>query len=403
MKKVCMVAYTNYLHDSRVCREAESLVQQGMRVDCICLREKGYARSDVVNGVNIYRLPLFKYRGYSTFKYMLAYILFFLLVFLTVTKFYFKRRYDVIQFHTLPDFIIFAGIIPKIFGAKLVLDMHEIMPEFYMSKFNVSRSHSLIKVLILLEKISVHFADAVIVINEPIKRLLLQRCKFKSAPTVIMNCADDRLFSPDYPLSSGESEDFSLMYHGTLTPLYGLELAIQAVAKLKDKIPHLKLHIFGNGLEADDLRKLAEQLGVCGNVIFMGRVPREEIPRYIHQTDVGILPTIRDVFIDYSFSNKLAEYICTKTPVVATRLKSTLEYFPENAVSYFESLNVDELASRIFELYVNPQKRLIQAEEAFQRYQKIRWSIMRERYTKLIDSLISYLYFPKSKTLSDEL
>jgi glycosyltransferase involved in cell wall biosynthesis len=387
MKKICMVSYSYYSYDARIPKEAEALVQQGMRVDCICLREKGYARSDVVNGVNIYRLPLGKYRGSSTIRYMLAYIFFFVLSFFMVTIFYFKQHYDIIQFHTLPDFIIFTGVIPKIFGAKLFLDMHEIMPEFYMSKFSVGRYHPLIVILKFLEKISVRFADAVVVINEPIKRLLLQRCKFKSAPIVIMNCADDRLFSPDYPPSSGESEGFSLMYHGTLTPLYGLELAIQAVAKLKDKIPHLKLHIFGNDLEAGDLRKLAEQLGVCGNVIFMGRVPREEIPRYIHQADIGILPTIRDVFIDYSFSNKLAEYVCTKTPVVATRLKSTLEYFPENAISYFESLNVDELASRIFELYSDPQKRLLQAEEAFQHYQKIRWEVMRKRYIELINLL----------------
>jgi len=247
----------------------------------------------------------------------------------------------------------------------------------------------LIEILKLLEKISVRFADAVIVINEPIKHLLLQRCKFKSVPTVIMNCADDRLFSPDRLASPVGSKDFSLMYHGTLTSLYGLELAIQAVAKLKDQIPHLKLHIFGNESEAGDLRKLAEQLGVFRNVIFMGRVPREEIPQYINQADIGILPTIRDVFIDYSFSNKLAEYVCTKTPVVATRLKSTLEYFPESAISYFESEDVDGLASRVFELYANPQKRILQADKAFQHYQKIRWEVMKKRYVELIDSLIS--------------
>ena len=112
-------------------------------------------------------------------KYMATYTLFCVLAFLAVAKSYFKRRYDIIQLHTLPDFIVFAGIIPKFCGAKLLLDMHEIMPEFYMSKFSVGRSHPLIKILTLLERISVWFADAVIVVNDPIKRLLLQRCKSK--------------------------------------------------------------------------------------------------------------------------------------------------------------------------------------------------------------------------------
>jgi glycosyltransferase involved in cell wall biosynthesis len=387
MKKVCMVAYTYYPWDARIPKEAEALVQQGMKVDCFCLREEGNARLDILNGVNIYCLPMSKYRGSSTIKYMLSYILFFLLAFFTVSKFYFKRRYDVIQFHTLPDFIIFTGLIPKVFGARLILDMHEITPEFYMLKFGVSESHLLIRILKMLEKICVRFADAVIVVDDPIKRLLLQRCKFKSEPTVIMNCPDERLFCSDCLACFESPNSFSLIYHGTLTSLYGLEFAIHAVAKLKDRIPHLKFHIFGDEAEASNLKKLVEELDVCGNVIFMGRVPRDEIPRYLYQADIGVLPTIRGKFTDLTFSNKLAEYVCMKKPVVATRLKSALEYFPEDAIAYFESRNVDELASRVFELYKDPQKRLLQAEEAFQHYQKIRWEVMRKRYIELINLL----------------
>jgi glycosyltransferase involved in cell wall biosynthesis len=384
-----MVAYARYLPDARIRREAEALAQQGVKVDCLSLKEQGQPRLDVVNGVNIYRLPLSKYRGNSTTKYVAAYALFCILAFLAVSKFYFRRRYDVIQFHTLPDFVIFAGIIPKFCGAKLLLDMHEIMPEFYMSKFGVGSSHPLIRVLFLLEKISVRFADAVIVINEPIKRLIVERCKSKSDITVVMNCADERLFCSGCRPNLKDSNNLSLLYHGTLTPLYGLEIAVRAVARLKAQIPNLKFRIFGNEEEAGDLKKLAAELGVCQNVIFTGWVPREELPQIISEADIGILPTIRDEFIDLSFSNKLAEYVCMKTPVVATRLKSTLEYFTEDDISYFESGDVDGLASRIYELYANPRKRLLQAEKAFQRYQKIQWPVMKKRYIELIDSLAS--------------
>ena len=387
MKKICMVAYTYYMSDARVAKEAEALVREGMIVDCFSLREKGHTSSDVVNGVNVYRLPLSKYRGSSTIKYVLSYSLFFFVAFFGVSRSYFKRRYDVIQFHTLPDFIVFAGIVPKLCGAKLLLDMHEIMPEFYMSKFGIGVSHPLTRILKLLEKVSVRFAHAVIVINEPIKRLLLQRSRPKSDFTVIMNCADERLFCCDCHSRSVQSDGLNLMYHGTLTPLYGVELAIQAVAKLKDQIPNLKFHIFGSQEEAGDLKKLAQELDVSRNVVFMGRVPREQIPQYLNEGDIGVLPSIRDVFVDLSFSNKLAEYVSMKKPVVATRLRSTLEYFPEDAISYFESRNVDDLASRIIELYANPEKRLCQAEKAFQHYQKIRWEIMRKRYVGLVNSL----------------
>ena len=386
MKKICMIAYTDYLHDVRVRREAGSLVKNGFEVDCLCLRGKKQRRFERVNGVNLYRLPLSKYRGSSKMMYLLVYLWFFVLSFIAVSKCHLKRRYHVIQYHTLPDFIIFSGIIPKLFGAKLVLDMHEIMPEFYMSKFGLEMSNLSVKVLKLLEKISVSFAHAVIVINDPIKRLLLERCKSKSDITVVMNTADESLFVSDRRERSGKNNGFIAMYHGTLTELYGVDIAIRAIAKLKDEIPGLQFRIFGS--ETERLKELADELGLSKNVAFMGRVNIEAIPKYIEEADIGVISIVKDGFIDLSFSNKLAEYVSMKTPVVATRLRSTLEYFTDDAISYFESRNTDALASKILELYLSPQKRILQAERALQQYQRIRWAVMEKRYIGLIESLV---------------
>jgi glycosyltransferase involved in cell wall biosynthesis len=389
MKKICMIAYTNYLDDARVIREARSLVKNGFEVDCLCLRSKGQPRFEKIDGVNLYCLPLSKYRGSSRVMYLQAYLWFFVLSFFAVTKFYFKRRYQVIQYHTLPDFIIFSGIIPRMFGAKLVLDMHEVTPEFYMSKFGFGMSHIFVKVLKLLEKISVSFAHEVIVINEPIKHLLLKRCKSKSDITVIMNTADESIFVSDRPKRTNGGNGFIAMYHGTLTDLYGVDIAIRAIFKLKDEIPGLQFRIFGSETETDRLKELASDLGVSRNVAFMGCVKLEAIPGYIEEADIGIVPIVKDGYTDLSFSNKLAEYVSMKTPAVATRLSSTLEYFTDEAISYFESRNVDALASKILELYMNPQKRSLQAGRAFQQYQRIRWAVMEKRYIGLVESLVS--------------
>lgn len=388
MKKICMVAYTYYVHDPRVRREAEALAEQGFTVDCFCLRGEGQPKFDQVNGVNLYRLPLSKYRGSSGMMYASAYLWFFVLSFFAVTKSYFKKRYHVIQFHTLPDFIVFSGMIPKLFGAKLLLDMHEIMPEFYMSKFGVDMAHSYTKILKWVEKLSVRFSNAIIVVNDPIKRILVKRCAPRSDVTVVMNTADERIFgSCSHARPRGTNKGFVVMYHGTLTYLYGLDIAVRTMAKLKDKIPDLEFRVFGNEEEADALKKLAEELGVSKNIVFMGRVGIEAIPEYIREADIGVLPTVRDDFIDLSFSNKLAEYVAMKTPVVATRLRSTLEYFTEDAISYFESGDVDAFASKVLELYSAPEKGLSQTEKAFKQYQAIKWSVQKERYVGLIESL----------------
>ncbi len=387
MKKICMVAYTNYLHDARVQREARSLVRNGFEVDCLCLRGKGQLKFENINGVNIYRLPLSKYRGSSRIMYLSAYIWFFVLSFFAVTLLYFKKRYNVIQYHTLPDFIIFSGIIPKLSGAKLILDMHEITPEFYMSKFGFQMSHFFVRMLKLIERASVSFAHAIIVINDPIKHLLLTRCKSKPNMTVVMNTADENIFV-SYNNKHTNGNGFIAMYHGTLTELYGVDVAIKAIAILKADIPGLQLRIFGSETETGRLKELVNDLGVHDNIVFMGRVGMETIPRYINEADIGIIPIVRDEYIDLSFSNKLAEYISMKTPAVATRLRSTLEYFTDDAISYFESGNADALASKILELYKNPQQRSLQAENAFQQYQEIRWAVMEKRYIGLIESLV---------------
>jgi glycosyltransferase involved in cell wall biosynthesis len=389
MKKICMVVYSYYLYDPRVRREAEALAQEGFRINCFCLRGKGQAKFEKVHDVNIFRLPLSKYRGSSSFKYALSYFWFFVLSFFAVTISYLKRRYHIVQFHTLPDFIVLSGIVPKLFGAKLVLDMHEIMPEFFISKFGIAMSHPFVKVLKFIEKICVSFSDAVIVVNDPIKRILVERCNPRSEITVVMNTADESIFRSDYPKHLEKSNGFIVMYHGTLTSLYGVDIAIRSIAKLKDNIPDLEFRIFGSETEAVKLKELAEKLGVSCNVSFLGIVERKAIPKYITEADIGILPTVKDGFINLSFSNKLAEYVSMKIPVVATRLDSTQEYFTEDAISYFESGNVDALTSRILELYVSPQKRLLQAEKAYQQYQRIRWSVMRKQYIELLDSLIS--------------
>lgn len=384
-----MLAYTYYLHDARVRREARTLVKHGYEVDCLCLRQEGKPKREQIEGVRLYRLPLSKYRGSSRTIYSLAYLWFFVLSFFAVTVLYFRRRYRVIQFHTLPDFIVFSGIIPKMFGAKLVLDMHEVTPEFYESKFGVGMYHPLVRALKLLEKMSVSFAQEVIVVNEPIKRILVGRCGFKSNVTVVMNTADESIFGPVSQLCAQRNGRFIAMYHGTLTCLYGVNTAVRAIAKLKDKIPHLEFRIFGSDREMAQLKTLANELGVAENIAFMGRVGMDKIPKYIAEADIGIVPTVRDKYIDLSFSNKLAEYLSMKTPVVASRLNSTMEYFTEDAVSYFESGDVDDLALKILGLYLNPEERRMQAERAFQQYQSIRWKVMEQRYVDLIESLFS--------------
>src|SRR4051812_6090774 len=165
MKSVCVVVQSVYDFDPRVKRKAEALVAAGYAVDVLALQPAGGRKSYVLNGVNVYTIDLGKKRG-SLARYMFEYAAFFLWAFVKVPLLMRRRRYAVVDVNTLPDFLIFAPIVARWMGARLVLDMHEMTPEFYMSKYGIGERSLLVRLLKFLEKISMDFADQVITINQ---------------------------------------------------------------------------------------------------------------------------------------------------------------------------------------------------------------------------------------------
>ena len=135
-KNICMIAYTNYLSDARVRRAAETLaVLPDYRVTVLVLRQSDTTRNYEVSGVTVQELNLGKYRGKSSAKYILEYVKFLFLALLACTNRFLKGSIDVVHVHNMPNFLVFAAIVPATFGRRLVLDVHDTLLETYASKF----------------------------------------------------------------------------------------------------------------------------------------------------------------------------------------------------------------------------------------------------------------------------
>jgi len=217
-----------------------------------------------------------------------------------------RQRYAVVDVNTLPDFLVFAPMVAKWMGAKIVLDMHEVTPEFYMSKYRMPEDSWIVRVVTFVEKISFDFANRVITINEPIRELLIERGLPRSKCTVVMNAVDERRFAsapspPSDPVALPGR--FVMMYHGTLTPIYGLDLAFEAFAIAREEMRGAELWILGDGPERPALERLAERLGIAAHVKLLGQVPPSEIPSWLSRCHAGLLPMRRDVFLDFAFPN----------------------------------------------------------------------------------------------------
>ncbi len=134
-KKVLMLIYSYYPHDPRPKREVEALYNSGIQVDMICLMDNGQPKKETIFGANVYRVKLQRSRT-SKFKYIQLYLSFCVRSFFVLNWMALKNRYDVIHVHNMPDFLVFLTIFPKIFGTKIILDMHDPSPELLMTIFN---------------------------------------------------------------------------------------------------------------------------------------------------------------------------------------------------------------------------------------------------------------------------
>ena len=387
--KICMIAYTHYPTDSRVRREAEALVDRGDKVVVICLGEKHTAEQETLNGVTMEKIRHGRYRGGNALQYIIAYLKFFFAASFRVTRLYLKNRYPVIQVHTMPDFMVFTTMIPRLLGAKIILDVHDLMPELYQSKFGYSAKHPIIRALVWSENASIWFAHKAIAVHTPHLEALVSHGNRKDKFIELLNLPDEKLYTKeDTSIAPETDKTFRLVYHGTISRRHGLDVAIRAVAAVEDAIPNIRFEITGDGDDVDRIISLTADLTLTNIVkINKGMVPMEELVPRLRQAHIGIVPIILDSFTQYMLPVKLLEYTALGVPVICTRTKTIETYFDESMVAFFSSGNPDELASHILVLYQDSKKRENQAQQAERFLHTYNWQSQKNKYIQLIDSL----------------
>lgn len=383
-----MVSHSYYPDDPRVRREAEALRDKGYRVDIICLRDRDERRHEVINGIRVYRLPVKRHRGQGFIIYLAEYLTFFFYVIFKVTSLYLRNPYQIIQVHTIPDFLVFCSLVPWFFGSFVILDMHEVMPEFFGYRYRLRGNHPVMCLIKLTERFSTRYAHHIITVSDPLKEILISRQVPAEKITVIMNVADDRIFTPSRPRLGRVGTGFTLSYHGLLSDIYDLTEVIKATKDLKDKIKGLRLLIIGRGPEEANYKRLVKNLGLEEMVIFKGYLTQEETVKVLNETDVGIVPLKRVEFTNLAFPTKLVEYVALGIPVAVARRKTIQYYFAEDSLAFFQPDDLKSISECILRLYYHPEERLKLVNNAYECYKKIDWSVMKERYYKLIDRIL---------------
>jgi glycosyltransferase involved in cell wall biosynthesis len=303
---VLMIAYTNYESDPRVIREAEAAVEGGFEVDFVALRRRGQPAEELVRGVRVLRLAQERYRGGSHARYLLSYIQFFFRCALLSIRLFARRRYHVVHVNNMPDVLIWSVAPLKLFGTKLVLDIHDPMPETFGAKFAPAGRSGLFKLLLFSERISVWLADRTITVSEPVKTgVLLKHGYTPGSIGVIANFADDDLFQlRAYPPIEGK---IRFVFHGTILERNGLGVLIDALALVRNR-SKIEVRIIGEGDFSATLSALISAGDLDAVVDFRNRMyPITEIPRLLSDCHVGLIPLRLSAVANYALPLKLVE------------------------------------------------------------------------------------------------
>jgi glycosyltransferase involved in cell wall biosynthesis len=386
-----MIVHSYYEEDPRVRREAEALVARGRPVDVIALRPPGEAARGSLNGVQIARLDVQRHQGAGLMVYLREYLSFLVRASWAAAKAHRRRRYGVVQVHSLPDFLVFAALPLKLVGVKVVLDLHEAMPEFFKTRFPNVRNPLVRRGLLLQERLSIAFADRILSANELMADRLLGLGVDPDRLTVVPNAPNLALFDPTAYPRRAFREDGSLrvIYTGALTPTYELDVAIDAIGRLATERPELdpRLDLYGRGDSEGPLRAQITARGIADRVTFHGRIPLEAVPAAVAAADVGIAPTRLDDFTAVTMSTKVFENGAMGKPVVASRLPLVERTFPPDLVLTYPSGDAAALAAAIARLADEPLEREARVAKTEARVRELGWAAEADRYSALVDRL----------------
>jgi len=376
VKQVVMIGYINYPTDNRVRREAEALVATGNFSIQVLTPENPNTDSQryAKKGIKIVEVSTGKYRGKSKLRYFQSYLVFMIKTFLYCT---FKaRNIDVVHVHNMPDFLVFSAIVPRLLGKKIILDIHDTMADTYQAKFQINTSKFVIWLLRMEEKLSCWFATEIICTTHPQKQELVERGISENKITVTMNVPDPAIFKADDGSKPTEDshEGVRLVYHGTVTRRLGIDLVIRAVAKLRNRLPGISFHVFGDGDDIDEFIELSKELEVEDSVVFNRKfIPMEELIPTLKTMDIGVISNRRSIAGDQMLPVKMLEYIILDKPVIAPRLKTIEHYFDHEMVSFIEPDDVSSLSDAILQLAQDETKKRKQVENARSFLQKYGW------------------------------
>lgn len=387
-----MVMFSDYPADPRPRRAIDALVEQGMKVDLICLGENSRFEHASSGDVEVLRLPISHRRG-GKFLYVYNYVAFLFLSGCILAARCLWRRYHIVYVHNMPDILVFSALMPRLLGAKVILDMHDPMPELMITIYGLRKESVSVKVLTWLERWSLAMANAVVTPNIATKRIFGSRSCNPEKLTVVMNSPDEDAFpfrtAHSIQTDGHGNRPFVMMYHGSLVERNGLDLALEALDQVRHSIPQAELRIYGRKTPfLEQVLADAQKKGLAHRFHYLGPRSQEELALEIENCDVGVIPNQLNPFTEINTPTRIFEYLAVGKPVIAPSTPGIQDYFSAESLLFFEAGNSRDLARQIEYAYFHPTEAMSVAQKGQKVYRNHTWREEKQNLTNLVSRLL---------------
>jgi glycosyltransferase involved in cell wall biosynthesis len=383
-RRLCMVLHGPY-PEPRVAREAAAAIAAGYAVDVVATRRTGEPAHESVDGVTVTRLPVRHVQGAGIGRVFGEYLVFATLATGVVGARAISQRYDVVHVHNPPDFLIVSALIPRLLGSRVIFDIHDRSPDMFSMRFPGRVGARATVVLQRLERLATALADAVVTVHDPYLRELVALGTPAEKATVVMNSLDERLVPSPKQRTPGP---FRVVYHGTVTPHYGVHVLVDAVAETVRRGLDVRVEIIGGGDSVPDLSRRVAALGLSDRIAVEGRfLPHKTVLDRVNGASVGVIPNLPTPLNRFALSSKLFEYVVLGVPVISAALPTIQEYFSDDEVQFFEPGSADSLAEALLAVASDPEGAESRAQRARRRYAPYRWEVNARAYVGILDQL----------------
>ena len=391
-RPIAMLVHSYYEEDPRVRREAEALVAAGHTVDVFSLRRPGDAPAGTLEGVRITRLDVQRHQGSPIATYLLEYADFTARGTFALARAHRHRRYGLVQVHTPPDFLVAAALPLRLLGVPVILDLHEAVPEFFRSRWPGFARGPVLAGLAAIERLSIATATLALSVNQARHERLVALGVPASRLRVVTNGPVLARFDPAAQPARAFMQDgtLRLAYAGALTPLYGLDDVLDAMALLATRRPELRveLDLCGRGDEQDRLAARAADLQLADRVHFHGRVPIDAVAGHLAASDIVLSPIRRTRFSEISLSTKAIEGAAMGKPVVAADMPTARFYFPGEDLAWYAPDDPASLAAAILRIVDDAPARHAGVVRAMLTARGLAWDREAPAYVALVESLL---------------